>query len=87
MGVSVQHLHQIGGGCPDLVIGHRGINVLVEIKDGDKPPSKRKLTGDEVLWHDQWKGWKAIVETVDDCIKLVSQINKLQIPDDWTEDV
>jgi hypothetical protein len=34
----------------------RGRNYLIEIKDGSKPPSKRKLTSDEQEWHDTWRG-------------------------------
>lgn len=43
-GCTVQHLHVIGKGCPDLLIGVNGANFLLEIKDGSKPPSKRQLT-------------------------------------------
>lgn len=47
---------------------YRGANVLVEIKDGNKPPSKRKLTKDEKEWHAQWTGqvtiWKSIEQAM-----------------------
>ena len=39
MGATVAFTHTIGGGFPDLVIGFRGVNLLIEIKDGAKPPS------------------------------------------------
>ena len=47
MGASVQHTHQLGQGAPDAICGYKGVNLLIEIKDGGKPPSKRKLTPDE----------------------------------------
>ena len=43
-GVTVTPLHQVGGGCPDLLCGFRGVNTLLEVKDHAKPPSARKLT-------------------------------------------
>jgi hypothetical protein len=36
-GASVQHLHTIGKGCPDLLVGYRGRNILIEVKsDGGR---------------------------------------------------
>jgi hypothetical protein len=51
VGAHVQHLHAVGKGCPDLLVGFRGENWLLEIKDGDKPPSARELTQPQKLWH------------------------------------
>ena len=64
MGASVQSLADIGKGCPDLLIGWRGRNYLIEIKDGRKPPSQRKLTDLEVTWHKQWYGQIHVIETL-----------------------
>ena len=55
-GATVQHLHAVGAGCPDLLVGYKGGNHLVEVKDGHKPPSARKLTPDQVVWHRDWRG-------------------------------
>lgn len=70
LGWSVQILSAVGCGCPDIAIGKHGINIFVEIKDGSKPPSKRKLTPDQVVWHLEWRGLVLIVETIDDVIKI-----------------
>ena len=56
MGATVQHLHTVGQGCPDILVGFRGHNFLFEIKDGSLPPSKRRLTEDQIAWHTQWRG-------------------------------
>lgn len=66
LGATVQHLHTVGHGCPDLCVGWRGRNVLIEIKDPAQPPSRRNLTPDEARWHDEWRGEVHIVETVED---------------------
>lgn len=71
IGASVQPIHQIGGGCPDILVGYRGRNIVMELKDGNKPPSARKLTADEIDWHSSWRGQVVIVETVAQAIKAV----------------
>lgn len=76
MGASVAPTHTLGAGFPDLVVGWRGINLLVEIKDGDKPPSKRQLTEDEQRWHEDWRGNVVIVESVGDAINLLNGVGR-----------
>jgi Holliday junction resolvase len=66
VGASVQSLAAVGHGVPDLLVGYQGKNILIEIKDGNKTPSKRKLTDDQVKWHESWNGGAvAVVESVD----------------------
>jgi hypothetical protein len=74
MGVSVHDTAQLGAGFPDIAIGIGKVNILIEVKDGQKPPSARKLTPDEVKFHDEWQGWIEIVCSVDDVINLVNRI-------------
>ena len=71
-GASVLHLHTLGRGAPDILLGHRGRNLLVEAKDGSKPPSRRRLTPDEAEFHSDWKGQVTIIESVDDLIALLN---------------
>lgn len=71
LGASVQPLHRVGQGCPDLLIGFRGLNFVIEVKDGDKIPSQRRLTPDEQRWHDGWCGQVCVVESVDQLIRLL----------------
>ncbi len=72
-GCSVQSLAATGRGVPDLLVGRAGINILMEIKDGNKPPSARKLTPDESHWHDNWTGQVAVVSSIDDALDLVTK--------------
>jgi len=53
-GVMVLDLGAVGNGCPDLLVGAQGRLTLIEIKDGDKPPSARALTVDQVKFHREW---------------------------------
>jgi len=87
-GASVQSLAATGKGCPDLLIGYRGANVLAEVKDGDKIPSKRRLTDDQVKWHSRWKGQVAVVESSKEALQLLVDIGTEQVRmfcDKWAE--
>lgn len=83
-GCSVLVLSELGKGAPDLLVGElvykwRGldhdryerVNYLLELKDGTKPPSRRKLTADEQQFHDTWKGQVCIVSSVDEALAAV----------------
>jgi len=41
-GVSVISLASVGGGCPDILCGYRGVNYLLEIKDEGKLQENQK---------------------------------------------
>ena len=70
-GATVLHLHGVGMGAPDICAGFRGRNVLLEIKDGDKPKSARKLTPMQVRWHEIWKGQVAVVHSEAEAIAAI----------------
>ena len=71
VGASVQSLAATGKGVPDLLVGFRGKNLLLEVKDGGKVKSDRKLTPDQVEWHQGWRGHVAVVESVEQAIKIL----------------
>lgn len=70
-GASVQPLHTVGRGCPDILVGFRGINYLFEIKDPLQPPSARVLTKAEADWHAEWRGMVRVVETAEDAFRAL----------------
>ena len=72
LGATVTSVHQIGNGLPDILCGFRGKNYLFEIKDGNKPPSKRKLTADEKKWMKLWQGHAHVVKSVDEAIEIIT---------------
>jgi hypothetical protein len=69
--LSVFSTHEVGKGFPDIVIGYKGINYLIEIKDGKKPPSARKLTPDEVKFHQEWSGQISIIKNLDELLQII----------------
>lgn len=71
LGATVQHLHAVGKGCPDIVVGFKGKNLLLEIKDGDK----KVLTPDQVNWHKLWKGQVNVVTSIDDAKTLIWKLS------------
>ena len=71
VGCSVQPLHAVGGGVPDLLVGKGGVNLLVEVKDGSKRPSARRLNAVQQEWHDAWRGNVAVVSSVAEALTLV----------------
>lgn len=73
VGCSVLPLHAVGKGCPDLLVASApyGEMVLIEVKDGNKPPSARKLTPDQVEFHASWRGRIAVVCNVREALEAV----------------
>jgi hypothetical protein len=72
IGCSVVSLAPLGNGCPDLLVGIFRRNLLLEVKDGDKSESRRKLTPMEREFHETWKGKVETVHNVDEAIQAVT---------------
>ena len=56
--------------CCDIFVAKAGVTIAVERKDGDKPPSARKLSEGEQDFKDSWLGQWELIESVDDVIEL-----------------
>ena len=74
VGGSVVDLSSVGAGCPDVLCGYRGVNYAVEIKDGAKVKSQRKLTPAQVEFHAAWRGQICVVETVDEALRAIGAV-------------
>ena len=59
-GCSVQVLSQVGNGFPDLLVGFRGVNYLIEVKDVGYDLSEK-----QIVWHALWQGQVAVVRSFD----------------------
>lgn len=63
-----------GDGLPDLLVGYRGETLLMEVKDGDKPPSKRSLTDAEADFFANWTGGRlAVVKSPVEAVAMLNQ--------------
>ena len=69
LGISVQSLGQVGGGCPDLLLGDTGWNLLMEVK-----LPKGQLNQKQEEWHAGWRGPVCTARTVDEAVKLARDL-------------
>jgi Holliday junction resolvase len=61
-----------GDGLPDLLVGYQGRTILMEVKDGAKVPSQRRLTVDEQKFFDAWTGGELYkVESVGEALAIL----------------
>lgn len=70
IGFCVRNTHMVGDGFPDLCIAKSGRTALVEIKDGTRPPSQRRLTDAEISFIESWPGLVFVVETIDHVLTI-----------------
>jgi hypothetical protein len=70
-GITVLHLHTVGRGCPDLLVGFRGNNYLIELKNAENVPSKKRLTPDEEKFFSSWNGQVSKCETLEEILQVV----------------
>ena len=61
--------------CCDIIVSKAGHTIAVEIKDGKKAPSKRKLSEGEEKFRDEWLGDYELVESVEDVI-IINNSNR-----------
>lgn len=72
-GWTVEDTSRVGGGFADLLIGKHGRLLMVEVKDGTKPPSARKLTPDEQAFAERWKAAGVpvvVIENIEQALAL-----------------
>jgi hypothetical protein len=72
MGLSVYDASHAGRSFPDLVVGHAGLNHLVELKTGKAP-----LTPGQVAFATAWRGGQVVVlRSVTEAIDWACSIRK-----------
>lgn len=73
-GAAVTSLAAVGGGVPDLLVSYRGAWYLLEVKDGRKSPSRRKLTKAQTDWHPTQRAKVHVVETMEQALQAIGAI-------------
>ena len=74
LGVLVTDTSGMGDGFPDAMLAYRGKLILVEIKDGSKPPSAQRLTAAQEVFHGQHRAHGVeipIVRTEADALAVI----------------
>jgi hypothetical protein len=57
----------------DLLVGYRGRTLIVEVKDGDKAPSKQALTKVQSEFMSTWRGGPvATVNSVESALRAIN---------------
>ena len=77
-GCTVESLHRVGGGVPDLLVGWRGLsgrpfNLLLEVKT----TLAGKLTLDEAAWHGDWEGQVDVVRDPQEAVIIAQNYRRL----------
>lgn len=75
-GASVLDISMVGSGATDIIVGFPQGNHLIEIKDGKKPPSARKLTPDEERFHAEWRGPIRVISSVEEALAHINEIRR-----------
>lgn len=73
IGVGVHDASSAGAGIPDLICVYRGVPYFVEVKDGEKSPSRRKLTVFQVQFENMLNthgGKLHVVTSVDEALAV-----------------
>ena len=64
------HLHAVGDGCPDICVGYKGKNYLLEIKNGPG-----RLTEKQVKFFSDWGGCASIVRSFEQALEVINNEN------------
>ncbi len=72
-GVSVKVLSDVGDGFTDIIVGRRGVNHLIEIKNGScLTPAQKNFHGKGGTHPErEWKGQKAVANCLEDALKII----------------
>ena len=72
-GFSVAEVYQLKEMC-DMFVAKHGVTFAIEVKDGRRIPSERRLTDGEQKFRDGWKGHYALIERVSDVEEVEKKI-------------
>lgn len=68
IGCSVQSLHMVGRGVPDLLVARANQIALIEVKSGHG-----RLTPAQVAWRRSWRSVVHVVRTVEEALAVFTE--------------
>lgn len=68
-GASVVSLHEVGRGCPDLLVGFRDKNFIIEVKT-----EYGRLNALQAEWHVTWRGRVDVARTSEEALRIIGAI-------------
>lgn len=72
-GCSVLDIAQLKN-CCDIFVSKNGQTVAIEIKDGSRCKSQRKMSDGELTFRDNWQGLYKLVESIDDANEVLKML-------------
>ena len=70
-GATVQDLSGIGGGVPDLLVGYKGANYLIEVKSPTGLKHQTGLRQTQVDWHGKWTGQVNVANSPEQALAII----------------
>lgn len=76
LGYSTKDVSQLKKFC-DWVVAKNNRSFLIEVKDGDLEPARRKLTPGEKEFHDYWEDEVYIIESLEDVVEFDKSVREM----------
>ncbi len=70
-GCAVCDLSGVGKGCPDLLVSRGFETALLEVKDGAKSPSERRLSPAQQEFRASWRGRLYVVTSIAEALSAI----------------
>ena len=83
-GAKVANANNMGGGFPDLIVGFRKCNILMEVVSANKLKNNRErggLSEKQQDWHDDWPGRVYTVRSVEEALNVLHGEAQGVLPD------
>lgn len=71
-GCKVRSLAQLGNDMPDLLVGYRGFNFLVELKNPEYPNGHKERRERQATFRAEWTGQCIVASTVSEIISTMT---------------
>jgi hypothetical protein len=70
-GATVQHLHRVADDCPDLLVGYRAQNFVIEVK-----MPKEQLRPGQRAWMESWRGQACVAHSCEEALYSIGALKR-----------